>query len=345
MTPKIKSTIKTPVPLAFALLVILTLTACGGETAALPNPDLETPNETPKESAKSAQETLETLTAESINIAPPRVISEATAESDTEPTISIKTIKPKPKKSAPKEPEFRIASANTSTIGLPPPPPLLDIVTTADWLGDGATSFATAPSPTRDRNEFLQTTGMDLDSGGFATPTPTQRLTLKNGNGSLTLDGDLTDGVAFFTATPRGTPRHYAGIFSGTNLGAPLPVVQEANADASHAQWSGWFQTTTGVSKPFVMTVDYANRLFDAEVMVDGGGVRFVLEGGFDNQGAIANGIIILADFTTGNAENATIGIVTGLFGQEGAVGAFISERGVSGEASHFAGGFVATPE
>ncbi|MCA8834368.1 MAG: hypothetical protein K8953_04710, partial [Proteobacteria bacterium] len=73
--------------------------------------------------------------------------------------------------------------------------------------------------------------------------------------------------------------------------------------------------------------------------------VRFVLEGGFDNQGAIANGIIILADFTTGNAEDATIGIVTGLFGQEGAVGAFISERGVSGAASHFAGGFVAAPE
>ena len=48
------------------------------------------------------------------------------------------------------------------------------------------------------------------------------------------------------------------------------------------------------------------------------GDVRFVLEGGFDNQGAIANGIIILADFTTGNAEDATIGIVTGLFGQEG---------------------------
>ncbi len=346
MTPKIKSTIKTPVPLAFALLVILTLTACGGETAALPNPDLETPNETPKESPKSAQETLETLTADSITIAPPRVISEATAESDTETTISIKTIKPKPKKPAPKEPEFKIASANISQISLPPPPPLLDIVTTADWLGDGATSFATAPSPTRDRNEFLQTTGMDLDSGGFATPTPTQRLNMKNGDGSLSLGGDLTDGVAFFTATPRGTPRHYAGIFSGTNLGAPLPVVQEANADASHAQWSGWFQTTTGVSKPFVMTVDYANRLFDAEVMVDGNvDVRFVLEGGFDNQGAIANGIIILADFTTGNAQNATIGIVTGLFGQEGAVGAFISERGVSGEASHFAGGFVATPE
>ena len=110
----------------------------------------------------------------------------------------------------------------------------------------------------------------------------------------------------------------------------------------------GLVSTTTGVSKPFVMTVDYANRLFDAEVMVEGdvdGDVRFVLEGGFDNQGAIANGIIILADFTTGNAEDATIGIVTGLFGQEGAVGAFISERGVSGEASHFAGGFVATPE
>ena len=348
MTPQIKSTIKYQTPLAFALLMILTLTACGGETTALSDPDLETQKGTPKASPKSAQETLNTLTAESINIAPPRVISEATAESDTEPTISIKTIKPKPKKPAPKEPEFKIASANISTIGLPPPPPLLDIVTTADWLEDGATSFATAPSPTRDRNEFLQTTGMDLDSGGFATPSPTQRLTLKNGNGSLSLGGDLTDGVAFFTATPRGTPRHYAGIFSGTNLGATLPVVQEANADASHAQWSGWFQTTTGVSKPFVMTVDYANRLFDAEVMVDGdvnSDVRFVLEGGFDNQGAIANGIIILADFTTGNAENATIGIVTGLFGQEGAVGAFISERGVSGAASHFAGGFVATPE
>ena len=204
--PTIKPTIKSPVkpktPLAFALLVMLTLTACGGETAALSNPDLETPNETPKESAKSAKETLATLTAESINIAPPRVISEASAESDTEPTISIKTIKPKPKKPEPKEPTFKIASANISTISLPPPPPLLDIVTTADWLGDGATSFATAPSPTRDRNEFLQTTGMDLDSGGFATPTPTQRLNMKNGAGSLTLGGDLTDGVAFFTATP-----------------------------------------------------------------------------------------------------------------------------------------------
>ncbi len=172
MTPQIKPTIKYQTPLAFALLMMLTLTACGGETAALSNPDLETPNETPKESAKSAKETLKTLTADSINIAPPRVISEATAESDTEPTISIKTIKPKPKKPEPKEPTFKIASANISTIGLPPPPPLLDIVTTADWLGDGATSFATAPSPTRDRNEFLQTTGMDLDSGGFATPYP-----------------------------------------------------------------------------------------------------------------------------------------------------------------------------
>ena len=187
MTPQIKSkikpTIKPKTPLAFALLVMLTLTACGGETAALSDPDLETPNETPKESPKSAQETLETLTADSINIAPPRVISEATADSDTEPTISIATIKPKPKKPEPKEPTFKIASANISTISLPPPPPLLDIVTTADWLGDGATSFASAPSPTRDRNEFLQTTGMDLDSGGFATPTPTQRLNMKNGNG------------------------------------------------------------------------------------------------------------------------------------------------------------------
>ncbi len=65
MTPQIKPTIKYQTPLAFALLMMLTLTACGGETAALSNPDLETPNETPKESAKSAKETLKTLTADS----------------------------------------------------------------------------------------------------------------------------------------------------------------------------------------------------------------------------------------------------------------------------------------
>ncbi len=170
------------------------------------------------------------------------------------------------------------------------------------------------------------------------------------------LDGDATDGVAFFhgwdtSTSNRGTSnrRFYAGILSGTDLGAPVD-----NPAGTTASWVGRFQAVNHITnQDFVLEVtfgsDIEGKAGSIEAFVYRQGTsqsyafyrHFYLKGDFDNSGLIT-GTVNLGNFTVNGRENTTgfrrPGILTGLIGQEGAVGAFHSNG------SWYAGGFIARP-
>ncbi len=232
------------------------------------------------------------------------------------------------------------------------------VVNTADWVA----GFTPAPVTTGDYTrevyyEFVQGTEDGVDFG-----------TIRNGGvGSLpalnTLDfkslaGEAKNGVAWFEAhsgvngldLPR---RNYSGIFSGTSLGAPL-----TSADASvTVPWAGkfgWIYTSAdGLSshgsgakgKDFDLTVDFANSEIRAFVNRTGAD-HFLLKATFDNSGRF-DGTINHGTFAgsvdTATPTNVITGVLTGLIGELGAVGAFYGGADDTDDSQgDFAGGFVA---
>ncbi len=247
-------------------------------------------------------------------------------------------------------------------------------VNAADWV-DGFTTplhHQAEKSNRPSRYEFLRGTANGLNNsdvrfnfkGSIVVPDIVT-LTLE------TLGGDKKNGVAWF---PGGTGsnaepnlgfvafnRLYAGIFSGTSLGAPL-----ATADVSASvPWEGriqwlWFENvvttlpTHSAITNFHLTVDFANSEISGFVN-RAGAAHFLLKAEFDDSGRFA-GRITHGTFA-GNDKDATPihdtpGTLTGIIGKEGAVGAFISDQdhnfriGSSSQVTYqaFVGGFVARP-
>ncbi len=238
-------------------------------------------------------------------------------------------------------------------------PPSL-IVNTADWLA----GFDTPPITTGDYTrevyyEFVQATAEGVDFG-----------TIRNGGGDSlpalhTLDftslaGEAKNGVAWFEAhsgvngleLPR---RNYSGIFSGTSLGAPL-----TSADASvTVPWAGKFgwlySSADGLSshrsdtagEDFDLTVDFANSEIRAFVNRTGT-EHFLLKATFDSTGRF-DGTMNYGAFAgsvdTATPTNVITGVVTGIIGKQGAVGAFYGGADDTDDSQgDFAGGFVAAP-
>ena len=233
-------------------------------------------------------------------------------------------------------------------------------VTSADWLAGFDAPLNTAGDYTREvLHEFLQGTAEGLDFGNVqrTTSDPTVRtLNLE------LLEGEAKNGVAWFHGLSGATGlvlpyRYYSGILSGTNLGAPL-----TSADASvSVPWAGKIGASylssdrsdgTGLNKSdFELTVDFANneiRAFVKRVSAFSDTDHFLLKAEFDDKGRF-NGTIIHATFAGGVEAGAqtkvTNGVLTGLIGKLGAVGAFYGGADDTDDSQgNFSGGFVAVP-
>ena len=271
-----------------------------------------------------------------------------------------------------------------------------------------------SPTPVIDpENQFLQ--GLvdkdDMDNvptgalfknndgtGGVITPTLLNlRTAIYDEN---LLRGDAKNGVGFFngvSSRQEGSKdvyfsHYYAGIFSGTDLGAPL------TAETATGEWRGQFGVVgkkrfyndeivkdSGGSGQLVTVIDDTGTVEDIDFTTDftlevtfgntpgaaGKVAAFVaqdstnhiyyhLDGTYDGNGVIS-GTVDYGGFTDGDRTRPTTpvaltvdhirlnGTLTGLIGQKGAVGVFISNTDTEAETRKtgelgFAGGFVACP-
>nr|MCA8835342.1 hypothetical protein [Pseudomonadota bacterium] len=228
-------------------------------------------------------------------------------------------------------------------------------VTTADWLA----SFETKPARVADinRNHFLQIDGTDLN---FSRPISTTYGHSFSDISEYSLNfkddvfrdggGDRADGVVFYRAHngDESNSYFYAGVIPTTILGEPL------SETSGKAIWIGRFGAAFADGNRAAFRSDFTLGItfngkggeISTDVIIKGRDY-FELDGTFNKQGVIsgtANRVYYENDRigdVTGDIVNS--GPLTGLIGQEGAVGAFISNRQTN-NTSGFAGGFVARP-
>ena len=228
-----------------------------------------------------------------------------------------------------------------------------DRVCYTDWV-DG---FANTPDVANRKNEFLQGTEDGLNNGDITeaintitipavtirgiqitppmsmetkTPVIIESLTFFNTtHGGVDLDGDPTDGVAYFYGISAPDVHHYyAGILSGTNLGAPV------SQDLPVANWQGQigWSSALGSSLPtepmdFTLNINFADSTINGQVDL-ANSLAFVVSGSFTPRGLITG-------TTSYNNNNGTL---RGLIGEQGAVAAFISDENAN---AGYSGGFV----
>ena len=228
-------------------------------------------------------------------------------------------------------------------------------VTTADWLA----SFETKPLEVADinRNQFLQIAGADLN---FSRPISTTYGHSFSNISEYSLNfkddvfrdggGDRADGVVFYRAHngDESNSYFYAGVIPTTILGAPL------SETSGKATWVGRLGAAFADGNrgaflsDFTLGITFNGKGGDisTDVIIKGGDY-FELDGTFNDRGVIS-GTANHVRYENGRIGDVTGDIVnsgplTGLIGQEGAVGAFISNRQTN-NTSGFAGGFVARP-
>ena len=199
----------------------------------------------------------------------------------------------------------------------------------------------TVPNVISPQNQFLQADEDSISTEGTtAVPNDVQTLNLLTATfDGLPLDGESADGVAFFQGQINGTNYNYAGVFSGTDLGAPI-----TDRAGTTAIWYGSFNHTLNPSKDFALTVTF-NKIggtLDAFVRAGVDNNSFIFDDvRFDTRGLIT-GEVLYVTFShndhTATPRNKTA-TLRGLIGEQGAVGVFVGEAG-----SNIAGGFVAHP-
>ncbi len=220
----------------------------------------------------------------------------------------------------------------------PPLKPVITSVTTSDGNSESTLE-----------NQFLQGTADGLEFGNIKKSTRGRGtdpditildLQVAEYDGSI-LGGDDTNAVAFFRGKIRGSEiYYYAGILSDTNLGAPVTQTQ------GEATWNGQIGSSNhGINGDFELTIDFGEEKVDgfaAKAGTNSGHKYLYLRGGFDDYGVIDGHTRygVFANGTRPAIDDATVafnGQLRGLIGQEGAVGAFISDSHVDG----YSGGFV----
>ncbi len=234
----------------------------------------------------------------------------------------------------------------------PAPEPTTPQVTAKVWADSFDTPLAHAASRDDTEGKFLIGKETDLDEGrlGFLTGShhhSAHTLSLADATfNGVALGGDRADGVAYFAATANrnGLYHSYAGVLLGTNLGAPLTDT------IGSAKWVGSFKVGGTIPADFILNISfgtgdgageiealiqkyYTYRIYDFD---------YHIAGEFDDAGVIT-GTARRDSYRTNDPNNKgsiydTTGELTGLIGEEGAVGTFfVSETGG-------AGGFVARP-
>ena len=191
------------------------------------------------------------------------------------------------------------------------------------------------------RNEFLQGTATGVLAGSQGSAI-LNTLNLETGDGSQDLGGDATDGI--FMRSKFSSANYYAGIFSGTDLGAPV-----SEPSGTSAEWNGRFRVIFGrgsiasINKDFTLTINFGagdqagtiSASFPASAYNSYPSHKsFSLTGNFGSNGVFKGGVSF----------GSSPGILRGLIGQEGAVGVFISNNDEIGNEAYYAGGFVVVP-
>ena len=235
-------------------------------------------------------------------------------------------------------------------------------VTAGDWTRAQPALLNTAPDLANLKSEFLAITGKMINTNGLKTDTNAFNANPENlvepTVHSMDFSTELFDGLAIGGDADSGfthfngrtalvaTIYHFAGIYEDTDLGAPL--ILDNNLSAT---WNGRVQLNS-FPTDFVLSVGFDG----AKGTLDGFAVNYsrsladpsddsdlLVDGTFDENGLIS-GTVTLANFA-GNVKTGAkqSGIafkanLTGIIGQEGAVGVFI-RVGV------FAGGFIAGPD
>ena len=223
-----------------------------------------------------------------------------------------------------------------------------------------ANSLATFPRfvPTAE-NQFLQGTATGLITTGtrdsqLSNPAPTVRTITLADKG---LGGEAADGVAFFNGYA-GQQYYYAGILSGTDLGAPLTEQPTNTVWRGHIVLVGW----GGLNKSFDLTVNFGagsqtgGGTLSAFVPSAGNNIQnYKIDAEFNADGLIITGDatnpnIVYDEFTGGDPDmpegsgNRHTGILSGIIGEQGVVAAFISNPHATVPSYVFSGGFVARP-
>ncbi len=223
-----------------------------------------------------------------------------------------------------------------------------------NWVNSfGTTGLPATANLAAPKNQFLQNgvaTLRDSKLDGRFVATPINRLNgnaTSSGTNSITLSGEATDGVAFAKRTREVTSDqtdyyYYAELSSTTNLGIPL------SQTSGRATANGVFQFVDGKNV-------HNSAKFELKILFDDNGAgsiralipgtftynAFYLAGKFDVNGIIRGDITHNSHLAFDRSNQGGHGILTGLIGQQGTVGAFISDAtGADG----YAGGFVAEP-
>ena len=237
-----------------------------------------------------------------------------------------------------------IASPSTDFVS---PVPATPQVTAAVWADSFDEPLSHVPTANSTKSKFLIGRATDLNDGGLS---PYSRdsdyndgLNLADASfNRVALGGDRADGVGFFAAGRNGTSGvySYAGILSGTNLGAPLTQT------IGSAKWGGSFRVEGGDPKDFVLNISFGtgDGAGEIEAIFErySATSSYHLQGEFDDSGVIAGTATGTAWGDAGRANIASggtdqsVGKLTGLIGEEGAVGAFLI--------GSWFGGFVARP-
>ena len=234
-------------------------------------------------------------------------------------------------------------------------------VTFNDWLRD----FGSFPPPDRltappreRKREFLAGDITALDTTGAVNADDTRNISANLA--SLGRSGDAADGYNyFFDTVAQNVHIPYAGLLSGTDLGARLT---EAEGTVT---WHGKLRATlNGISdtnEDLALTITYGGTgdvagTIAGEVKAVGNSL-YQLRGEYDTSGVI-DGTVYYGQVNQVNLPNLVRtfpsenpnGFLTGLIGEQGAVGVFISGTGTKGAitspsaGSYYAGGFIVAP-
>ncbi len=253
-------------------------------------------------------------------------------------------------------------------------PTVTDTVAYSDWTSGATQVTATA------ENGFVAGNAASIALTPALTGVESLNLRSEvapvNGTVSaITLGGDAVDGVAFASNGTTTELRYFAALHSGTDLGAPVPTT------GASATWeNGLFQavgaagTYATASKTFALTVTFGTTdaartitgLVGANTNADAftaTGTSYYISGTYDAAGVIT-GNVLYRDFsaaaddaaarlaaagllTTATGDTPTdpqtvgLGVLSGLIGAQGAVGAFHSSGSDGDGVTGFAGGFV----
>ena len=236
------------------------------------------------------------------------------------------------------------------------------------WTGSFTPSLATAPDSNDTENRFLS--GL---TGATAVPTTdftALTITARDGhtaNASPYLNladtehgfgGEADDGVMFFGGEiTEDNYRYYAGIYSSTNLGAPLTDVSQ------NGVWRAWMRTSgkDPENEAFTLTVDFnattamgTLKAFFQSTSGTNTALYYNINGRFGINGVIT-GNVAIGTAPSGtfveSGDDYTSGVLTGLIGVEGVVAAFVSDTstitadtGIGNGINPFVGGFVGIP-